>query len=90
MTDSEDNLALIELQKITKLLALNFILNQDHSQSDLIKAMSKLGFQPKEIAELLGTTSNTVSVAKAQAKSKPKTTTQGKNSDQKGTPKKNT
>lgn len=89
MVNSENNLVLIELRKITKLLALNLNLNQDHNQSELIKAMSKSGFQPKEIAELLGTTSNTVRVAKAQAKSKPKTTIQGKNSDKKDTPQKN-
>lgn len=69
MSDPENNLVLLELRKITKLLALN--LGQSHNQTDLIKAMSKLGFQPKEIAEILGTTSNTVRVAKAQAKAKP-------------------
>lgn len=31
-------------------------------QSTLIREMSEAGFEPKRIAELLGTTSNTVSV----------------------------
>jgi hypothetical protein len=83
MGDSENNLILAELRKITKLLVLN--LNQDRSQNDLITAMSKIGFQPKEIAELIGTTSNTVSVAKAKAKSKSKPIKHGGDNDQQGT-----
>ena len=81
MDDPESNLILTELRKISKLLVLN--LNQDRSQNELIAAMSKIGFQPKEIAELLGTTSNTVSVAKAKAKSK--SNIRGGHNDQQGT-----
>ena len=81
MGDSENTLILAELRKISKLLALT--LPKDRNQTELIIAMSKMGFQPKEIAELLGTTSNTVSVAKAQAKSR--VNKSGGNHDQQAT-----
>lgn len=82
MGDSENKQILMELKKISKLLAL--ILNQNRNQNDLIKAMSKVGFQPKEIADLIGTTSNTVNVAKAKEKIKKgkKKSKTGKNSKQ--------
>jgi hypothetical protein len=40
----------------------------DKKQIDQIERLSKAGFQPKEIAELLGTTANTVSVALTKIK----------------------
>lgn len=61
MKDNVGNdLILSELQKITKLLL--FSLTKDLSQTEAIKMMSKFGFQPKDIAFLLGTTGNTVRV----------------------------
>jgi DNA-directed RNA polymerase specialized sigma24 family protein len=52
---------LTELRRITKLLVL--IATKDQKQKDQIRLLDGLKFQPKEIAELLGTTSNTVNVA---------------------------
>lgn len=42
------------------------------SQTALINELSEAGFQPKRIAELIGTTPNTVRVALHQAKKKNK------------------
>ena len=42
---------------------LVFAITKDMKQVNKIEAFSKAGFQPKEIAELLGTTANTVNVA---------------------------
>lgn len=50
-----------ELKRITKILCS--IATKDMIQKEQIDLLSKLGFQPKEIAELLGTSSGTVSVA---------------------------
>jgi DNA-directed RNA polymerase specialized sigma24 family protein len=50
-----------ELRRITKLLVL--IATKDQKQKDQIRLLDSMKFQPKEIAELLGTTSNTVNVA---------------------------
>lgn len=47
--------------KLVKLLALYLI--QGQQQSDQIDLLSRAGFKPAEIADLLGTTPNTVSVA---------------------------
>ncbi len=44
------------------------------SQSDLIVEMNRVGFGNARIAELLGTTANTVSVVLAKKKKKDKTT----------------
>ncbi len=49
-----------QLNSIKKLLVVNII--DGKNQKDQISILSFAGFQPKEIAELLGTTSNTVSV----------------------------
>lgn len=50
-----------ELRIIKKLMAHN-LLTED-SQTKQISKLNSIGFQPKEIAEILGTTSNTVNVA---------------------------
>ncbi len=52
---------LYELRIIKKLLAHNLLTGD--SQTKQISKLDSLGFQPKEIAEILGTTSNTVNVA---------------------------
>jgi DNA-directed RNA polymerase specialized sigma24 family protein len=80
MGDSVEDLILVELKKISRLLVLN--LDNNRSQNEMILLMTKAGFQPKEIADLLGTTSNTVMVARSKAKSKLKK--QGGNDDQQG------
>ena len=55
------NVLLIELQKMVRLLSLIAVGGKKQRQQ--INILSKAGFQPKEIANLLGTTPNTVSVA---------------------------
>jgi DNA-binding CsgD family transcriptional regulator len=49
-----------ELKKVTRLLSV--IATQGLSQRDQIAALARVGFTPKQTAELLGTTANTVSV----------------------------
>lgn len=49
------------LDKVIKLLALQSL--EGKNGSEAIKALSKVGFKPSEIATLIGTTPNTVSVA---------------------------
>jgi hypothetical protein len=46
--------------RLTKLLALHLV--KERPQSDQIDLLSRAGFKPIEIADLVGTTSNTVSV----------------------------
>jgi NADH:ubiquinone oxidoreductase subunit F (NADH-binding) len=50
-----------ELRKITKLLVV--LVTEDMKQKDQIRNLDRVGFQPKEIAELIDTTPNTVRVA---------------------------
>ncbi len=50
-----------ELKIIKKLLAQNILSGE--TQTKQISKLNSLGFQPKEIAEILGTTPNTVNVA---------------------------
>jgi DNA-binding NarL/FixJ family response regulator len=49
-----------QLKRITKLLLI--IATKDQKQREQIEILSRTGFQPKEIADLLGTTPNNVSV----------------------------
>ena len=53
-----------ELRRISRLLTL--LVTKNLSQKDKIAVLSSAGLQPKEIAELIGTTPNTVSVTLAQ------------------------
>lgn len=55
-----------ELKVIKKLLA-HSLLTEESQVKQIIKLKS-IGFQPKEIAEIVGTSSNTVSVALSKAK----------------------
>lgn len=68
MDNSVNDKILNELQKIAKLLVLDF--SKDFTQTKSIETMSKVGFKPKEIAELLGTSSNTVSVTLSKKRNK--------------------
>jgi len=61
-TDAPDEI-LSELRKISRLLTL--LVTRDLSQRDKIALLSTAGLQPKEIADLIGTTPNTVSVTLA-------------------------
>ena len=55
------------LDIIIKLLAMNLMQGKE-TQKDKIIQLSKLGLQPKEIANILGTTSNTVRVTLSAAR----------------------
>lgn len=59
MTNQDDEI-LHELKSITRLLSV--IATQGLSQRDQIATLARIGFSPKQIAELIGTTANTVSV----------------------------
>ena len=55
-----DEAILNELRHIKKLLVLLCV--KDLEQKKQIQMLKSAGFKPKEIAELIGTTANTVSV----------------------------
>jgi hypothetical protein len=65
-----NDLILGELKKMNTLLAL--LVTKGNSQSEKIEMLSRVGFTPKEIADYIGTTSNTVSVALNAMKKKVK------------------
>src|SRR5256885_12561451 len=54
-----DSLTVFE-SKLLKVLALHLV--QERQQSDQIDLLSRAGFKPTEIADLVGTTANTVNV----------------------------
>jgi DNA-binding CsgD family transcriptional regulator len=60
-----------KLDTAVRLLALNLVKDLK-IQKEKIIALSSFGFGPSEIAKLLGTTSNTVSVALSETKKKTK------------------
>ena len=70
MSDDIQEGILNELRVIKKLLAQNLLAGQ--SQTKQITKLDSLGFQPKEIAEILGTTSNTVRVTLSKTRSEKK------------------
>lgn len=49
--------------KLLKVIALHLV--QERQQSDQIDLLSRAGFKPTEIADLLGTTANTVNVSRS-------------------------
>jgi hypothetical protein len=55
------------LEEVVRLLAIQ-LRREAESQAHAIEEMSRAGFGPKRIAELLGTTPNTVNVALSTAK----------------------
>lgn len=60
MNGPKEEEILRELRRISKLLVLTA--TKDQTQKDRIVLLSRIGFEPKDIASLLGTTSGTVSV----------------------------
>lgn len=64
----EINKKLDKLGVIARLLSLN--LPQEMNQQHKIQILSESGVQPKDIAQILGTTSNTVKVALNRLKKK--------------------
>ena len=63
--DYEEILERLDL--IIKLLAMN-IMSSEGTQKDKIIQLSKIGLQPKEIANILNTTANSVRVALSNAR----------------------
>ena len=61
MNEPKENEILQELKRISKLLALT--ITRELKQTEKIELLSSIDFQPKEIADLIGTTPNTVRVA---------------------------
>ena len=70
MSETGNAEILDELRRITKLLAL--LATKGESQKEQIRARANSGFAPKEIADLVGTTPNTVSVTLYAMKKKGK------------------
>jgi DNA-binding CsgD family transcriptional regulator len=54
-------------EEIVRLLAIQ-VRSQYESQADAIRELTKAGFGPKRIAELIGTTPGTVNVTLAKSK----------------------
>jgi hypothetical protein len=59
MSNHNDEI-LLELRRIEKLLVL--IATKDQTQREQVRLLSSMGFQPKEIGELLGITANAARV----------------------------
>jgi hypothetical protein len=57
-----------KMDKILKLLALQYL--GDKKGMDAVKSLAAAGFQQKDIAELIGTTTNTVGVTLNRLKKK--------------------
>ena len=70
MNDSQFKQILDRLDVLARLLALN--LPGKMSQHDKIKILADMNMQSKDIATILGTTRNTVSVALSKIKKKDK------------------
>jgi DNA-binding CsgD family transcriptional regulator len=66
MMVSREDEVLHELRRINRLLSV--IATQNLSQTERIASLARVGFSPREIAELLETTPNTVSVYLSQAR----------------------
>lgn len=62
-----------KLDEIARLLTV-LVRLETKTQADAIREMSKSGIRPSRIADLLGTTANTVNVTIVKAKKKEKTT----------------
>lgn len=72
MNEPKENEILQELQRISKLLALT-VTRELKQQTEKIGLLYSIGFQYKEIADLIGTTPGTVSVALARIKKEAQT-----------------
>lgn len=68
MTESQYQELSKKLDLLTRLMALSLI--ADKQRQDQFILLSKAGVQPKEIAEIVGTTANTVRVALSQHRRK--------------------
>lgn len=61
MGHGDDKLGADKLDRILRLLGV--IAAKDMPQTDQIAMLNRLGFTPKEIAEIIGTSANTVRVS---------------------------
>lgn len=71
------------LDLITRLLALN-IVKDLQSQTDKILTLNSFGLKPKEIADYLGTTTNTVKVRLSEARKLRKVVKKSESNDKQG------
>jgi len=71
MDDVQFKETINKLNIITRLLALNLVKDMK-TQNEKILSLSSYGFTPTSIAEMLGTSSNTVNVALSRSRSKEK------------------
>ena len=67
MNEFEKNV-MKKMDVLIRLLVVN-LLSDSVKQKDHILRLSSVGFHPKEIADILGTTSNTVNVTLSRARS---------------------
>jgi len=72
MNEKQFNEVMAKMDLIIRLLTLNIVKDMK-TQTNKILFLSSLGFQPKEIAKLLGTTRNTVNVALSRSRKKART-----------------
>lgn len=75
MSERNTDVIAAKLDVLIRLIAVG--LTEGKPRQDQILLLSNAGLQPREIAELLGTSANSVSVALYQTKNK-KTTSRGK------------
>lgn len=68
MTKDQFNEISKKIDILTRLLALSLV--SEKKQKDQIFILNKIGLQPKQIAEILNTTTNTVSVTLSKMKKK--------------------
>lgn len=61
MAKSFEDLVLAKLDNLLRVVTIG--VTREMKQNDRIALLNRVGFQPKEIANLLGTTGNTVNVA---------------------------
>jgi CRP-like cAMP-binding protein len=61
MAKSFEDLVLAKLDNLMRVVTIG--VTREMKQNDRIALLNRVGFQPKEIADLLGTTGNTVNVA---------------------------
>ncbi|MCD4739668.1 hypothetical protein K8R43_00595 [archaeon] len=66
MEDKQFKELMRKLEQILRVNALN--VGKDRTKTERILMLDKVGFTPKEISEIIGTTSNTVSVTLSQTK----------------------
>ena len=76
MANSIDEQILEELRRMNRLLAVTSL--RDLSKRERIELLANVGFPPREIADLIGTTPNTVSVELSKLRRRKNTAKEGK------------